>query len=110
MARHHRRQKQDVRLAVTESATRVRADIEALSDKVDQLSRRNVLSCAGRFLLAVVAGVVVNHLPGGRTQNPRQEGRDVTHHRVNAGPVTWSFHVPAVSSVTVRRGAAGLRV
>ena len=109
MARHHRRQKQDVRRAVTESATRVRADIEALSDKVDQLSRRNVLSCAGQFLRIVGAGVVVNHLPGGRTQNPRQEGRDVTHHRVNARPATFRFDTPE-PSVTVRRGAADLRV
>ena len=43
MARQHRRQKQDVRLAVTESETRVRADIKAFSDKVDQLSRRSLL-------------------------------------------------------------------
>ena len=62
MARQHRRQKQDVRL------TRVRADIKALSDKVDYLSRRKVLSWAG----GVCRSVVVSHLPGGKTQNPRQ--------------------------------------
>ena len=34
-----------------------------------------MLSCAGQFLLAVVAGVVANHLPGGRTQSSPQPAK-----------------------------------
>ena len=49
MARQHRRQKQDVQHAVTESETRVRADIKAVSD---QLSRRSLLE-----RLAILGGL-----------------------------------------------------
>ena len=123
MARHHRRPKQDVRLAVTESATRVRADIEALSDKLDQQAR-----VSRRYFVVSSAVTVAGGIIGLTTVNQSQPARDVTfsvvsdhgiraggtpqvarHHHVNAGPVTIRVDVPE-PSVTVRRGAAVLRV
>ena len=80
MARQHRRQKQDVQHAVTESETRVRADIKAVSD---QLSRRSLLErLAILGGLAGLAGLGVTVLAW-IFPRQRQVGLDVTHHRVN---------------------------
>ena len=101
MARHHRRQKQDVRRAVTESATRVRADIEALSDKVDQFgSKQNRLS--RRSLLMGLAGLGVAVLTW-IFPRQRQVGRDVTF------SVTSDHGVRGAGTPQIASGKAGGR-
>ena len=93
-----------------------------------RLSRRELLArvpivCAVVSAMCAVTNVVINGIASLvsvvtdlRTWKPRQRQevriQDATHHRVDAGPVTWNVHVRPIPAdgVTVTRRPVGVRV
>ena len=90
MARRHRRPKQDVRLAVAESEKRVRADIEALHNKIDQLgsrqaeqthvSRRRFIKSSALGVAGVATGIIAL-----TTSQPARDFNAVSDHGISGG-------------------------
>ena len=121
MVRRHRRPKRD-RLAVRESEQRVRADIRALHDKIDQLSRRSVRTGLAGLGIAVLAWIFPRqgqprrdvHISGGGRDavsgggTPQVVNRDFSAHVV-LGPPRVTVKAEVVPTETPTTGRAGGR-